>query len=407
MDQTLDKDNFEIYTGKPLENFRRNRLFEKLFGKLQYNILDFILALLGQEMDNNDYISPLISGLALLGIDSNSDSWLSPILYTGKLSAIITVSRFLVVYKAYITRIYEIHQYETTEQLNILLAEKKALSIFENTKKLTSSYLLITEFGSKPKPFNWLIKLRSYGLKIQANFYTDGTIKWNENEINFANISFSIFQLRGFTNGLINSVENRLLSELLLVENRSNPDLPLISLNILKDNINENRPDWFFLLDIRNSDYIPDSDWLYNRIFDKSGLLSEFINMKASINEKAVWNLNRLSRFFRNISEFKKELLVLFYILKGGPPRSPELLSIRYKNSIIGGPRNLFFENGFFTFSTGYYKNYNKSANLKIIHRFLPKEASRILLYYFWLVQPFKEKIQILLRRNTLFSPFL
>ena len=123
-------------------------------------------------------------------------------------------------------------------------------------------------------------------MKIRANFSTDGTIEWNENEINFANISFSIFQLSGFTNGLINSIENRLISELLLVENRSDPDLPTVSLNLLRDNPNENRPDWFFLLDIRNSDYLPDSDWLYNRIFDKTLLLSEFIDGKASIKKQ-------------------------------------------------------------------------------------------------------------------------
>jgi superfamily II DNA helicase RecQ len=37
----------------------------------------------------------------------------------------------------------------------------------------------------------------------------------------------------------------------------------------------------------------------------------------------------------------------------------------------------------------GYHKGFSKTERLKVIHRFLPREVSALVIYYLWLVLPF------------------
>ncbi|KAH8586488.1 hypothetical protein B0O99DRAFT_702040 [Bisporella sp. PMI_857] len=58
-------------------------------------------------------------------------------------------------------------------------------------------------------------------------------------------------------------------------------------------------------------------------------------------------------------------------------------------------------------FLTGYYKGYRSSSNIKIIHRYLPREVGELLVYYLWLVLLFHEKLQWESRGRRCNSPFL
>ncbi|KAF4974240.1 hypothetical protein FDECE_18691, partial [Fusarium decemcellulare] len=42
----------------------------------------------------------------------------------------------------------------------------------------------------------------------------------------------------------------------------------------------------------------------------------------------------------------------------------------------------------------GYHKGFSKSERLKVIHRFLPREISILVIYYLWLVLPYWEDLQ-------------
>jgi hypothetical protein len=45
-------------------------------------------------------------------------------------------------------------------------------------------------------------------------------------------------------------------------------------------------------------------------------------------------------------------------------------------------------------FVAQYHKGYRSSGNIKIIHRYLPREVGELVVYYLWLVLPFWEKMQ-------------
>jgi hypothetical protein len=69
---------------------------------------------------------------------------------------------------------------------------------------------------------------------------------------------------------------------------------------------------------------------------------------------------------------------VLMHIARGQPARGPEILSIRHSNTIKGGHRNIFIKDSIVVFVTQYYKGYNVSGDVKIIHRYLPREVGEL-----------------------------
>jgi hypothetical protein len=58
-------------------------------------------------------------------------------------------------------------------------------------------------------------------------------------------------------------------------------------------------------------------------------------------------------------------------------------------------------------FVTTYHKGYRNSGNIKIIHRYLPREIGELLVYYLRLVQPFYEKLQFHVNRKSCQSAFI
>ena len=51
-------------------------------------------------------------------------------------------------------------------------------------------------------------------------------------------------------------------------------------------------------------------------------------------------------------------------------------------------------------FVTRYHKGYQLSGDVKIIHRYLPREAGDLLVKYMWLVLPFERKMEVLMGKE-------
>jgi hypothetical protein len=61
---------------------------------------------------------------------------------------------------------------------------------------------------------------------------------------------------------------------------------------------------------------------------------------------------------------------------------SPEILSVRHRNTVQGSHRNLFIEDGMVVFVTRYHKDYEVKGDIKIIHRYLPREVGELVVWY-------------------------
>jgi hypothetical protein len=84
----------------------------------------------------------------------------------------------------------------------------------------------------------------------------------------------------------------------------------------------------------------------------------------------------------------------------GQPTRATELLSLRYSNTLHGRHRNIFIEHGLVSTVTTYHKGYSINNTTKIIHWYLPKAVSELVVYYLWLILPFCQALQKLVHRQ-------
>jgi hypothetical protein len=86
------------------------------------------------------------------------------------------------------------------------------------------------------------------------------------------------------------------------------------------------------------------------------------------------------------------------------PGRGPEVLSVRHSNTVQGGHHNMFIEDGMVVFATRYHKGYNDSGDVKIIHRYLPREVDELVVQYMWLILPFQQRMEALVSEKEAVS---
>ncbi|KAF7566054.1 hypothetical protein PtrM4_143740 [Pyrenophora tritici-repentis] len=63
---------------------------------------------------------------------------------------------------------------------------------------------------------------------------------------------------------------------------------------------------------------------------------------------------------------------------------------------VSNSDRNIFIEDGMVVFVTRYHKGYKVSGDVKIIHRYLPREVGELVVWYMWLVLPFQQRLEAL-----------
>ncbi|CAI7613116.1 unnamed protein product [Penicillium viridicatum] len=78
--------------------------------------------------------------------------------------------------------------------------------------------------------------------------------------------------------------------------------------------------------------------------------------------------------YLNNVIRFREKLCVIVHLCGGQPARGRELLSIRHRNIASRDIRDLFIEDGMVTFVTKYHKGFYASNDIKVIHRYLPRE---------------------------------
>lgn len=56
----------------------------------------------------------------------------------------------------------------------------------------------------------------------------------------------------------------------------------------------------------------------------------------------------------------------------------------------------MFVEHSLVALVTSYHKGYTYTGSTKIIHCYLPKEVSELVVYYLWMVLPFLRELNLL-----------
>jgi RecQ family ATP-dependent DNA helicase len=371
-------------------------------GQIQREVLRFCIALLDHPLQDNEYESAIISGLAVLMIRGDH-GWYDAEDFTTKYSAVIKLARLMVVQEAYEQRQQQIRAYQRDNWTEIA-AHTKATSYYGLVKQLVGRFMTMAHGSRDPTPIQWIYQTRSYGFKIRYTTPAAGKIQWIREEVLYPGTRVQMSQLRSMVHGLVGEARDELFGKLLVVDPTSaggEMHIPAIDWENSVDQPSETKVGWSFLDDERNKFQAHKEWWMFQRMYQEQRLREQFLDGDGRLREGAG------AQYQRHIERFLELLLVLIHLCGGQPSRAPEILGLRWKNTGNGGVRNVVLEGGLIGLVAQYHKGYRSSGNIKIIHRYLPREVGELLVYYLWLVLPFWEKLQCQMGGKVVSSAFI
>lgn len=393
------------------------------FSQLEKACLKFCIELLNQTIHNREYDMALVCASAVLGVRDFGGGFHDTDLYPPILSSIIKIAHFMVVqYADEISRPidsdallspcrsvcdFEDSGYESNDRSESEASDGpqsssssddrrrrrskrrdiKPRSSFEWVKKMTNEFM-VRGTGS---PAQWLLDLRTYGLKIHYHATTDGKVSWKDKyTLGYSSITFTMDQFRGMVHELVVAARQALLEDILFAKDRS--EVPIIPWDAMFDDPTNSAVGWNFIQDQRSRLPVDGQEWLYGRIHSQTKLQDRFVRSDSA----GFIDRERTRDWMRQVARFRGLLLILMHITGGQPARGPEILSVRHRNTAQGGHRNMFIEDGMVVYVTKYHKGMQMSGDVKIIHRYLPREVGELVVWYLWLALPFIQRVEAL-----------
>jgi hypothetical protein len=349
------------------------------------------IALLDHTLQGDHFESVVLSFLAVLGIDESPGGvFCTPLTYSPNLSKFIKMAQMLVV------------------QRSVVAAEEGEINHPSDMLDEMRERFLVR--GSRTA-FDWACCLRAYAKKVVSNTTSIGYIAWSEDRssVTYKDTGFSMDALRKFIAVQVDKAQKELDGLLLLHPDEARDDaVPQVLLYQLQDNHSNEKKGWNFLQDQRNADQLQQGGhkWLLNRVLENNWLRDEMLAISPG--SQIQWKKKAVRAYFDKVDAFLERLLLLIHMTGGQPPRGTELMGLQHSNSAQGQHRGIFVEEGLISTVTSYHKGYNITGTTNIIHRYLPKEVSKLLVYYLWLVLPFWQQLDILVyNRKDPHSTFL
>jgi hypothetical protein len=237
-------------------------------------------------------------------------------------------------------------------------------------------------------PMQWMLDLRAYGMKIAFSTTSEGHVGWRNGDVlAYKDIHFSMAQFRGMVDQLQRTTRKQLMEIMFAADEQ---EVPAVPWNDLFDDPSNDSDGWSFVDDTRTPWPVDGRRWLFERIQKRPECRQRFVSDQTAngVNEA------KLRDWMKTIDDFRGQLLALMHITGGQPARGPEILSVRHSNTMQGRFRNLFIEDGMVVFVTQYHKGEQYKADVKIIHRYLPREVGELVVWYRWLVVPFVQRMR-------------
>ncbi|KAK0835177.1 hypothetical protein LTS02_018173, partial [Friedmanniomyces endolithicus] len=265
--------------------------------------LRFCIELMNQTIHNQEYDMAMVCATAVLGVHAQH-GFRDPESYPPILSSIIKVARFMIVQQA-----EEIAQpTEGDEQYSpcasAMQFESDADSGYDgedqspvrgqrrHTQHPRSPGSVVpptTSFGwvqqmvrtfmarGTAGPIQWLLDLRTYGLKIHYNTTAIGHVNWKDKHtLEYKNIAFTMDEFRGMVHQLVADSRQALLEDMLFVSNAD--ELPAIPWGGLHDDPSNRGLGWSWMQDQRSRLPTDGQEWLYERIQAREDLQDRFVS---------------------------------------------------------------------------------------------------------------------------------
>lgn len=169
--------------------------------------------------------------------------------------------------------------------------------------------------------------------------------------------------------------------------------VPRVALHRIHDNPTVVTQGWNFTKDNRNEDTLPSGDtWLMRRVLHLDRLRDRFCSVRGC--QGVEWDSREVEWYRSQVDSFLETLLLLVHMTAGQPARGTEITGLQHTNTLFH--RNIFVEDGLIALVTSSHKGYTCTGTTKIIHRYLPREISELVIYYLWLILPFVQKVELL-----------
>jgi hypothetical protein len=231
--------------------------------------------------------------------------------------------------------------------------------------------------------------LRSYGMVIRNNTPSLGYIYWVGDILHHKKAKLSMVDLLGSIHTAFASCTEVLYRDLLFFSALRHTDigviaaaqLPPIPWDGIVDNVNNAAPGYSFVTDLLQDNKLDSRQWLLRRLAG-TGAWDQWAPRGAG---PLTVDPAALAKYGQSIDRFLGLLGFLVHITYGQPARGTEFITVRFRNTVAGGTRNIFVDRGLVML----VYIYNKSPSAKVIHRFLPRSIGTLLVYYLWLVVPF------------------
>jgi superfamily II DNA helicase RecQ len=295
----------------------------------------------------------------------------------------------------YNTRLYTIGFLSTIEDRD----KNKRYNLEDIYYNLSNNYL-------KSNSKNYLgeiINIRNYTLKISKELVSKNRpiLELDSNRLLVYNKEYSITGLSLLFKDLITKLKDILFKDLIDLDINT---LPSINLSTIRDNPLISNLDYYILDNPNLESY---KDYLVKVLLEsKSKLNKRYI--KKVINNKPIFNISKVNKFYSTRKEFIELLTLALYLTTSSPLRGEELVNLIYKNT-RDNIRNIIFnkEEELIVITTSYYKSYNITRKNKENIRFLNKDLSTILIYYLVYVIPLYYYFNIEFLEVTTLSPYL
>jgi hypothetical protein len=223
--------------------------------------LTFCIALLSQSITRKEYDSPLVCALAMLGVKEGG--WQSSRLFPPVLPAAMKVARSMMVQQSLeLSGPFDEDDsaYESDDGNPRRRQRKGCLQLVQEIVH----QLMVR---GRRSLMQWMLDLRTYGLKIHYNTTSCGHVEWaGQDEVLYKDLQFNLGQFRAMVHDLTTESRRLLMDELLCGNSTAAEPIPSVLCESLHDNLTDKCPGWNFSKDHRSCMPVDGEQWLSQRV---------------------------------------------------------------------------------------------------------------------------------------------
>ncbi|KAI9035721.1 DEAD/DEAH box helicase-domain-containing protein [Aspergillus affinis] len=323
------------------------------------------------------FAANLMAFTAVLSIQASTLTLQEPYSYSSSLSALIWVSRVLLLEYALPLRRYH--------YLQDIRPRHEVRNQYQRAQAIQARYAV----RGSLYPLHAILELLGRARWHIRHTARPGNILWSPDyQTLFYRGSprgIHLDDIRGWIEALLQSVTQTLEHGLLLGV------YPSIDLTTLVDDLGEHRAGFCFL-DIPANQLQP----TYAPLLAVQTTLPAGM---APLRQDNRWDPRAVMAYRTQAQWFLDHLALLIQLTWGQPSREPELLQLKWRNTSTT-PRNLYLHQGNVLFITEYHKSQVRIQTTQHVARFLCPSVSRLVVLYLLRVRPFLVLLHQQLRKN-------